>query len=66
MASFIGVAPADKPRFVVAVALTNPRNGHYGGVLGGPVFKEVMTYALQKYRVAPSGSKRPEIPTTWN
>lgn len=65
VASFIGVAPADNPRFVVAVALTNPRNGHYGGVLGGPVFKEVMTYALQKYRVPPSGSQRPEIPTTW-
>lgn len=65
VASFIGLAPADKPRFVVAVALTNPRNGHYGGVLGGPVFKEVMTYALQKYRVAPSGTTRPDIPTTW-
>ena len=65
VASFIGLAPADKPRFVVAVALTNPRNGHYGGVLGGPVFKEVMTYALQKYRVPPSGSTRPIIPTTW-
>lgn len=65
VASFIGLAPADKPRFVVAVALTNPRNGHYGGVLGGPVFKEVMTYALQKYRVPPSGSTRPDMPTTW-
>lgn len=65
VASFIGVAPADKPRFVVAVALTNPRNGHYGGVLGGPVFKEVMTFALQKYRVPPSGDKRPVMPTTW-
>ena len=65
VASFIGVAPADKPRFVVAVALTNPRNGHYGGVLGGPVFKEVMTFALQKYRVPPSGEQRPVMPTTW-
>lgn len=65
VASFIGVAPADKPRFVVAVALTNPRNGHYGGVLGGPVFKEVMTFALQKYRVPPSGEQRPTMPTTW-
>lgn len=65
VSSFIGLAPADHPRFVVAVVLDNPRNGHYGGVLGGPVFKEVMTFALQKYRVAPSGSTRPVIPTTW-
>ena len=65
VSSFIGLAPADKPRFVVAVVLDNPRNGHYGGVLGGPVFKEVMTFALQKYRVPPSGSTRPVIPTTW-
>lgn len=65
VSSFIGLAPADKPRFVVAVVLDNPRNGHYGGVLGGPVFKEVMTFVLQKYRVAPSGSTRPVIATTW-
>lgn len=65
VASFIGLAPADKPRFVVAVSLTNPRNGHYGGVLGSPVFKEVMTYALQKYRVPPSTTKAKLYPTTW-
>ena len=52
-------------RFVVAVALTDPHNGHFGSLLGGPVFKEVMTFALQKYRVPPSGSTRPVIPTTW-
>lgn len=65
VSSFIGLAPADNPRFVVAVVLDNPRNGHYGGVLAGPVFKEVMMYALQHYRVAPSGSTRPVLPTTW-
>lgn len=65
VASFIGIAPADNPRFVVAVALTDPRNGHYGSLLGGPVFKEVMTYALQKARIAPSGVKPPVLPTTW-
>ena len=65
VASFIGIAPAEEPRFVVAVALTDPRNGHYGSLLGGPVFKEVMTYALQKWRVAPSGTKAPALPTEW-
>jgi cell division protein FtsI (penicillin-binding protein 3) len=65
VASFIGIAPADKPRFVVAVALTDPRNGRFGSLLGGPVFKEVMTYVLQRWRVAPSGAKAPALPTTW-
>ena len=64
-ASFIGVAPADDPALVVAVFLQNPRNGHYGGVLAGPVFKQVMTYALQQLRVAPTGTARPRIPVEW-
>lgn len=65
VASFIGIAPADHPRFVVAVALTDPHNGHFGSLLGGPVFKDVMTYVLQKWRVPPSGSKAPTLPTSW-
>ncbi|MGB8020672.1 MAG: penicillin-binding protein 2 [Candidatus Nanopelagicales bacterium] len=64
-ASFIGFAPADDPEVVVQVVLQDPKNGHYGGVLGGPVFKSVMTYALQELRVPPSGTKSPKIPTTW-
>ncbi len=65
VASFIGIAPADEPRFVVAVALTDPHNGHFGSLLGGPVFKDVMTYVLQKWRIPPSGAKAPALPTTW-
>ena len=45
-ASFIGMAPADDPALVVAVTLQNPRNGHFGGRLAGPVFKQVMEFAL--------------------
>ncbi len=56
-ASFIGIAPADNPSLVVAVFLQNPRNGHYGGVLAGPVFKRVMTFALQQERIPPTGSR---------
>ncbi len=64
-ASFIGFAPADDPEVVVQVVLQNPKNGHYGGVLGGPVFKTVMSYALQELRIPPSGTTSPTIPTTW-
>lgn len=64
-ASFVGFAPADDPAVVVQVVLQDPKAGHYGGVLGGPVFKTVMTAALQELHVAPSGTKSPVIPTTW-
>jgi cell division protein FtsI (penicillin-binding protein 3) len=64
-ASFIGFAPADDPAIVVQVMLQDPKNGHYGSVLGGPVFKTVMTHTLQELKIAPSGTKSPQIPTTW-
>jgi cell division protein FtsI (penicillin-binding protein 3) len=54
-ASFIGFAPADKPRFVMSVTVQNPVGIHWGGYLGGPVFKSVISYALKSYRVPPTG-----------
>jgi len=56
-ASFIGFAPADAPRYVISVTLQDPKNGHYGGSLGGPVFKKVMTFVLQSENVAPTGTE---------
>ena len=58
-ASFIGFAPADKPEFVVAVILQNPIRGYFGGSTAGPVFKDVMTYALQEFAVPPTGTRPP-------
>lgn len=62
VASFIGLAPADDPKLVVAVISQNPKAEHFGGVTGGPVFKEVMSAALQMMKVPPSGTKAPELP----
>jgi cell division protein FtsI (penicillin-binding protein 3) len=64
-ASFIGMAPADNPKLVVAVVLTNPRNGHFGGVLAGPVFKAVMTFGLAQLLVPPSTLPPAHLRTTW-
>jgi len=60
-ASFIGFAPADKPEFVVAVILQNPIRGYFGGSTAGPVFKDVMTYALQEFGIPPTGTRPPAM-----
>ena len=62
VASFIGMAPIDDPQLVVGVFLDNPRNGRYGGELGGPVFQRVMTYALQARQIPPTGTKASHLP----
>ena len=53
-ASFIGFAPADNPAYVISVIIQDPKGIHYGGLLGGPVFKRVMTFVLQKEHVPPT------------
>ncbi len=63
-ASFIGFAPADAPRLVVAVTLQNPKNGHFGGRLAGPVFKDVMSFALQTLQIPPTGTTPPRLRIT--
>lgn len=53
-ASFIGFAPADNPRYVISVTIQAPQGIHWGGTLGGPVFKKVMSFVLQSRQVAPT------------
>lgn len=59
--TFVGFAPADSPRLVVEVVLQKPRKGYYGGEIAAPVFKDVMSFALQSRRIPPTGSKSPKI-----
>lgn len=61
-ASFIGFAPADKPRFVISVTIQDPKGLHWGGALGGPVFKDVMSFALKSEHVSPTGTKVNPVP----
>jgi cell division protein FtsI (penicillin-binding protein 3) len=63
--SFAGFAPADKPRFTVYVVVQNPRNGGGGGSVAGPAFAKIMSYALRRYGVPPTGSAPSRLPTTW-
>jgi cell division protein FtsI (penicillin-binding protein 3) len=55
-ASFIGLAPADNPAYVISVTIQDPKGMHWGGYLGGPVFKKVMSFVLQSKGIAPTGT----------
>ena len=57
-ASFIGFAPADDPKLVVAVILQRPIKGYFGGQVAAPVFKDVMTHALQTEKVPPTADDK--------
>ena len=61
-ASFIGFAPADKPAYVISVTIQDPKGLHWGGVLGGPVFKKVMSFVLQSRHIAPTGTEFVPVP----
>jgi cell division protein FtsI (penicillin-binding protein 3) len=60
-ASFIGFAPADAPEVVASVVLQDPKNGQSGGGLAGPVFTQVMEFALQAMKVPPTGTEPPGL-----
>jgi cell division protein FtsI (penicillin-binding protein 3) len=48
IASFVGLAPASRPRVVIAVMIDEPSAGQYfGGVVAAPVFAQVARGALR-------------------
>ena len=54
VASFIGMAPADDPRVVVSVMVSEPKNGYYGGVVAAPAFGDIASFTLP-YLGVPTG-----------
>ena len=64
VASFIGMAPAQAPRYVVSVVVQDPRSGHFGGEVAAPVFKKVMSFLLQAKQIPPTRSKTVPYPLT--
>ncbi len=55
--SFIGMAPADHPRYVIAVFADVPSGT--GGDVAAPAFSDMMSATLRHYRVPPSGTPAP-------
>jgi cell division protein FtsI (penicillin-binding protein 3) len=57
--SFVGIAPAENPRYVVAVAMDVPKGT--GGEVAAPAFSQIMSYTLTHYLVPPSTTKAPTL-----
>jgi len=51
-ASFIGIAPVSKPKFVVVVIIHEPsRKGYYAAAVAAPLFAKVMSGALRLFNI---------------
>ncbi len=60
--SYIGIAPATSPQLVVAVNVQDPKvSNYFGDAVAGPVFYQVMKFALQTMRIPPDGGARPNV-----
>jgi cell division protein FtsI (penicillin-binding protein 3) len=58
--SFVGFAPASRPRLVIAVMIDEPSAGqYYGGAVAAPVFAGVMAGALRILGVPPDAPLAP-------
>lgn len=64
--SFAGFAPADKPRITVYCAIQNATKGSYfGGQICGPIYKQVMEFALKTLQIPPTGAGAANLPVTF-
>jgi cell division protein FtsI (penicillin-binding protein 3) len=59
---FVGMAPIEAPRIVVAVMIDEPSNGRYfGGDVAAPVFSQTVQQTLRLLGVQPDMAVKPQI-----
>ena len=59
IASFMTFAPADNPQVMAFVMIDEPQGVYYGGTVGGPIMKELLTNILP-YLGIPKAGELPE------
>jgi cell division protein FtsI (penicillin-binding protein 3) len=59
---FVGIAPIENPRIVMAVMIDEPTSGHYfGGTVAAPVFSATVQQTLRIMGLEPDMSVQPQI-----
>lgn len=68
--SFIGFAPVNDPQFLLFVLVDEPRVGHYGAEVAGPVFVKIASAVLPYLGIPPQKTAtektRPVTAANWN
>ncbi|MEZ4407457.1 MAG: penicillin-binding transpeptidase domain-containing protein [Polyangiales bacterium] len=64
VSSFIGFAPANRPRLVVTVVIDEPQDAHAGGAIAAPLFRRVMEQSLRYLGALPATSTAAVVPPT--
>jgi cell division protein FtsI (penicillin-binding protein 3) len=53
VSSFVGFAPAKQPKLLVAVMVDEPQGEIYGGLVAGPAFRDITSFALNYLKIPP-------------
>jgi cell division protein FtsI/penicillin-binding protein 2 len=57
--SFIGFFPADNPELCISITMDEPKQGHYGGSVAAPVFKQIAEAAANYLNIRPEEGDTP-------
>ncbi|HEY5042075.1 MAG TPA: penicillin-binding protein 2 [Verrucomicrobiae bacterium] len=63
VASFIGFFPADDPQLCISIVMDEPKNGHYGGPVCGPVFKDIAERCASYLNIPPDPNLMTNTPS---
>lgn len=61
IASFFGFTPAKDPRLAILVTVDEPKGEYYGGLVAGPVFKEIAEQSLAYMGVFKENANAPRM-----
>jgi cell division protein FtsI/penicillin-binding protein 2 len=56
--SFIGFFPADNPELCISVMMDEPKEGHYGGKVAAPIFKEIAERTANYLNIKPEDKEQ--------
>ncbi|MCL1839072.1 MAG: penicillin-binding transpeptidase domain-containing protein, partial [Propionibacteriaceae bacterium] len=62
ISSVVGVAPIEDPQLLTYIVIDDPQTETSGQEAAGPVYQDIMSLALQRYAVRPSGQESPKLP----
>ncbi|MDY0361598.1 MAG: penicillin-binding protein 2 [Desulforegulaceae bacterium] len=55
ISTFFGFAPSKNPEIAIVIAINEPKEEYYGGIVAAPVFKEIASQALSYMNILPKG-----------